>query len=617
MQVDLQARLSPDQQHIVDLNPGIHLVGAPAGSGKTRVMVNRIRALLASKMPADRILCLTFTQKAAAEISARLHHEIGLPASGLWCHTFHSFALQCLRSPLNGDLPLGHFELVEQSVAMDMLFSVGKELFRERAPTAKQCKKLYRDWSRSINCNELASVPLKVGSLSHEETDVFLDAFVERKWSERFFDYDDLLFNCAMLLDEDPQFREFWSERFVYVCVDEYQDVNDLQARMLQSLTSHHRNLLAIGDRAQAIYGFRGANVNHFDNFSAQFSDASIFHLTHNFRSTATIVQAAELLFHDASDFRMRSVEAVRGDGLPIQLVGCTDAEAEARFIAREFKTLEQMGHPWNEMAVLVRLNRQVEQVARILGQNHIPVRTNQVDEPQLSYEENMILGLLALSEHRANYEHVLQALHGLFGVASALQLNGLFHDRFQCVGFAEVASILTGHQHQLWIQIQQRLCGDRISAEANLLQILMVAGLVVTESIERAIAQWSQGRSEREIRQFLIASQTVAAASRNRSVTVSSIHRAKGLEWDHVYVAGLSEGILPFIASMHTSDELEEERRLMYVACTRARERLYLSSYANSGEEFSALAGNQSRFLRSLFYRSPGLFEGVWISDI
>ena len=125
----------------------------------------------------------------------------------------------------------------------------------------------------------------------------------------------------------------------VYVCVDEYQDVNDLQAKMLQSLTSHHRNLLAIGDRAQAIYGFRGANVNHFDNFSAQFSGASIFHLTHNFRSTATIVRASELLFQDASDSGMRSVEAVRGDGMPVQLVGCIDAESEARFIAREFSS--------------------------------------------------------------------------------------------------------------------------------------------------------------------------------------------------------------------------------------------------------------------------------------
>ena len=337
MQIDTQARLSPEQQHIVDLNPGIHLVGAPAGSGKTRVMVNRIRILLESKMPADRILCLTFTQKAAAEISARLHHEIGLPASGLWCHTFHSFAFQCLKSPINGALPFGHFDLVEQSVAMDMLFSIGQKLFQERAPSAKQCQKLYRDWSRSINCNELASIPLKVGHLSHEETDVLLDAFVERKWSDRFFDYDDLLFNCVMLLEEDRQFREFWSERFVYVCVDEYQDVNDLQAKMLKCLTSHHRNLLAIGDRAQAIYGFRGANVNHFDNFSAQFSGASTFQLTHNFRSTATIVKAAELLFKDAADFGMRSVEAVRGDGVPIQLVGCINAESEARFIAREY----------------------------------------------------------------------------------------------------------------------------------------------------------------------------------------------------------------------------------------------------------------------------------------
>ena len=440
---------------------------------------------------------------------------------------------------------------------------------------------------------------------------------MERKWASRLFDYDDLLFNCAILLEEDHEFRDFWSERFVYVCVDEYQDVNDLQAKMLQSLTSHHRNLLAIGDRAQAIYGFRGANVNHFDNFSAQFSGASIFHLTHNFRSTATIVRAAELLFQDASDFGTRSIEAVRGEGVPIQLVGSIDAESEARFIAREFRSLEQAGHSWEEMAVLVRLIRQVEQVAWILHQNHIPVRTNQLDEPQLSKEENMILGLLALSEHQANYEHVRQVFQGLFGVVSSTQLNGVFNDRFRCVGFAEVASILTGCQHQLLSQIQSRLCGDKLNFEAEFLQILMVSGVPVTDQSRRVVAQWCQGRSEREIKQFLLASHTITEASQHHSVTVSSIHRAKGLEWDHVYVAGLSEGILPFFAAMNSSDELEEERRLMYVACTRARERLYLSSYAESGEEFSSLTGKQSRFLRSLFYRSPGLFEGVWISDI
>ena len=419
-------------------------------------------------MPADRILCLTFTQKAAAEISVRLHHEIGLPASGLWCHTFHSFALQCLKSPLNGDLPIGSFRSCRTVCCDGHAFQCRARIISGARTDSQTMSKALSRLSRSINCNELASVPLKVGRLSHEETDVFLDAFVERKWSERFFDYDDLLFNCADAIDDDPQFREFWSERFVYVCVDEYQDVNDLQARMLQSLTSHHQNLLAIGDRAQAIYGFRGANVNHFDNFSAQFSDASIFHLTHNFRSTATIVRAAELLLHDAFDLACDRWRLCVATDCLFNLLGALTLKLRLGSLHENSKPLRQMGHSWNEMAVLVRLNRQVEQVARILDQNHIPVRTNQVDEPQLSNEENMILGLLALSEHRANYEHVLQALQGLFGVASATQLNGLFHDRFRCVGFAEVASILTGHQHQLWIQIQQKLCGDRVSAEAN-----------------------------------------------------------------------------------------------------------------------------------------------------
>jgi DNA helicase-2/ATP-dependent DNA helicase PcrA len=427
----------------------------------------------------------------------------------------------------------------------------------------------------------------------------------------------------SLLLDSDEAYRHRWSERFIHILVDEYQDVNDLQARVIDQLSSFHGKVFAIGDHAQAIYGFRGANVDHFRGFSTRFKDAQVHQLTTNFRSTSNIVKGAELLLKDEAIYSDRDVVPVREDGLPIYLVGSPNKEVEATFIAAEVSRLLNEGLSPSEISVLVRLKSQASVLETAFREREIPVRIKAgrrlCDRPHVK----SALGLIRLA-FDPNDEDALYNV--------AVQTNGF--GSVLAKGVAAVfgrndAGALTPHQLRKmeWFKANVLDPFNTKPASAHLLWRVWCAQQAidpmqrvdpVTADLEQLGALWMQYESYGSLHNALLLGVGTedGDSGLRSSVTLMSIHQSKGLEWNTVFVPGLNEGTLPIFGSKDAQEMLSEERRLLYVACTRARERLYLSCQATTDVEFSQFNGYQSRFLRHAFYRGPHLFHGIWVGE-
>ena len=374
--VEFFETFTDEQRALITNTADALLVAAPAGSGKTRVLVGKLHQLVVNGVPPDRLCVLTFTKKSAQDIRTRLNALFAESAATLTCHTFHSFALECLRAD-SGSLALGSdFQVLSPSQSVGLLRSVIEETSPELSLSTRDVAKLYRELSVSINCNQ--SIEQRLDRLTFdapiELISGWLDVFVERKLQQKALDYDDLLFFFTLLLETDDEYRRRLAERYVHVLVDEYQDVNDLQAQMVQLLSSFHRRVFAIGDHAQSIYGFRGANIRHFRQFLNTYPKGQIGHLGLNFRSNQVIVRLAESLLKQDRHYADRSVRSARELGERVALVGSPNSEVEAEFIASEISRLTRDGLPPSEISILVRLKSQAPQIELMLKMKGVPV---------------------------------------------------------------------------------------------------------------------------------------------------------------------------------------------------------------------------------------------------
>jgi DNA helicase II / ATP-dependent DNA helicase PcrA len=615
---------SDEQQALIDDPCKALLVAAPAGAGKTRVLVGKAQQLMESGVPSDRLCILTFTKKSAQDIKLRLANELYSAAEQVVCHTFHAFALECLRVD-SGSLALGtDFSVLSPAKASQLLGRVVADLSPDANLSDGDAFKLYRELSASINRNEsiedrLERLPFVV---SGEDVAPWLDAYVETKLSMRVLDYDDLLFMFTFLLETEVQYRQRFSERFVHVLVDEYQDVNDLQARMIALLSSHHGRIFAIGDHAQSIYGFRGANVRHFRSFVQAYPGAQIRHLHTNYRSTQTIVQAAETLLRQDQYFAGRSVQSAREVGEPIALVGCETVESEAGFIASEIEDLMSRGVAPSQIAVLVRLKHQAQQIELMLKARGVPLNVKVgrsfMDRPHVKGA----LALIRLTQepnHAPSWLHLFGYVKGFGPVLSARACQFVLGET-DTVGSSDQSrrarrfeqSVLEGLERfkkrpedlfKVWsglTAIDDADCSDEVDQDLSGLARLWVTqthftGLTDELNFMNGIDELGEVESER--------------------VTLLSIHQSKGLEWHSVFVPGVNEGTVPVFSAARHKDGLEEERRLLYVAATRARDRLYICCKAESADSLSQLGTHKSRFVEVLLQDDPSLFEGVWVS--
>ncbi len=635
--IDYEKALNPEQCAVVMHPGGSMLVLAGAGSGKTRTVTYRVARLLEKGVPSSAILLLTFTNRAAREMMQRVEELTGGSTKGLWGGTFHHIGNIILRRHAG---VLGYrdgFSIIDREDQKELLESSMAETKLQESLTPKGAvlAELY-----SFHRNTL--IPLEdlfYGRYYHlleiaEEVQQALMIYEEKKRRLNLMDFDDLLLNTLRLLKEHQELREFYASRFLHILVDEYQDTNLLQAEMVDLLAGVHRNVMVVGDDAQSIYSFRGARIENILRFADRYPDATVFKLTTNYRSTPEILNLANRsIEHNVDQFK-KELKAVLPSGPKPVVIALGDLYEQARFVAAMVRQLLDGGIPAEEIAVLYRshyqsmeiqmelqkqgLNFEVRSGLRFFEQAHIKdilsylrILYNPFDELSWKRVLKMIPKIGNVTAHRiwsfiSNSDNPFSVLPE---AATAVQRNAI-------EGFNIFVSNLRGLLELDYRQspdlaisyvlehgYEDYLYNTYPNAESryeDIVQLIRYAeryrGGAPLTGIDAEISMPYSGL-EMLLSDLSLERMEESSEEGSEGVILSTIHQAKGLEWQIVFIIGLNEGRFPSRKAL-VHEGIEEERRLFYVGCTRAKNQLYLC-YTLSDNGYTAQ--EPSRFLTEL----------------
>lgn len=636
--IDYQLELNAEQLDVVQNADGPCLVLAGAGSGKTRTITYRVARLIESGVDPSRILLVTFTNKAAKEMMARVASLFGAEVSRVWGGTFHSIANRIIRANANRLGFSSRYTILDQDDAESLLKAVMKELAIDpkarRFPTAAVTQNIL-----SFAQNTISTVAETL-ELTHPhfvplagDIEEIGRLYQERKRQANAMDFDDLLKNWLVLM-ADPTVGDGIARQFQYVLVDEYQDTNALQAAIVKAAASHHRNLLVVGDDAQSIYAFRGADVRNILAFPKEWPDARIFKLLTNYRSTPDILDLAnDSLSHNERQFQKELV-AVRDRGKKPVVVPFSSARQEADFVASKIETLRHDGVPSREIAVLFRSSAHSQALEFELLKRNVEYEYRGGMKFFARAHVKDALAYLRVIENVKDEAAWIRCLnhHPGIGAVTAIQVARSVQKmpEVESVLASDIGIRLPPRSRAGWeacASLLSRVLAERPSP-AFMLRVLITSWY--RDYLEREYPDWKDRQEDLEqlasfaetypdAASFLAdialyddvisgnsqKSESLKVESQGR-VILSTIHQAKGLEWDTVFLIHLSENNFPHRRAMGEEGGLEEERRLFYVAVTRARRSLFLTYPVTSG--YDTLSYNQpSLFLEEL---SPHLVE-------
>ncbi len=637
--------LNPAQLAAVQATEGPNMVIAGAGSGKTRVLTVRIAQLIKNGVDPFRILSLTFTNKAAKEMKERIARIIGedgsTEARNLWMGTFHSVFAKILRVEAD---KLGYpkdFTIYDTDDSRSLIRAIVKELQLD--------DKLYKaaqvHGRISIAKNNLigpaeylqnAELMAADAAAGRGQLGLVYQQYAGRCFRAGAMDFDDLLFNTNILFRDHPEVMLKYQQRFQYILVDEYQDTNLAQYNIVRTLAARHENITVVGDDSQSIYAFRGANIQNILNFRKDYPDHQLFKLEQNYRSTKTIVGAANSLIDKNRDRIKKEVWTDNDDGDPITVHRAVSDNEEGRFVAYDiFQTKMQRQVANKGFAILYRTNAQSRSMEEALRKLNVPYR---IYGGISFYQRKEIKDLLAYFRLTCNpndeeaFKRVINypvrgigqtTMERLMIAASErdLSLFNTISQHLPELGFQEgirkrlADFVLMVRSFQTMLDEQSAYTvGEYIARTTGLLQDLFndktPEGVSRYENIQELLngmKEFSDGGegtdSPRTLPEFLIDVALLTDADNtdpndNDRVSLMTIHSSKGLEFPYVYVVGLEEELFPNQLAIHSRADLEEERRLFYVALTRAEKRATLS-YAMSRYKWGNLTnGEPSRFL-------------------
>lgn len=627
-QIDFAAELNDEQRRVVEAGDGPMLVLAGAGSGKTRVITYRVAWLLAHGVPAERILLLTFTNKAAREMVSRIELLLGTYPHGLWAGTFHSIANRLLRQHGRREGFAPNFSILDEEDAQDLVKLCIKQCKIDtkglRFPSPAVLKGMI---SYACNANKRL---VDVIEERHPHFMAFADQIVtvaegyaSRKREAQAMDFDDLLTVLLSLLRNAPDIRATLSEQFAYVFVDEFQDTNIIQADIVHELASTHGNILAVGDDAQSIYSFRAAEIRNMLDFTKRYPSAQMYRLVTNYRSTPQILAVANaVIAHNEHQFSKELIAAVRDGEKPL-LVPANSAAQEAQYVAEQIATLITEGVPMREIAVLFRAAFHSQQVEFELMKRGIPYEYR---GGMKFFERAHVKDALAHLRVLQNVKDlvawmrilVLQPGIGATTAATAAQRLVQTDDVATALQSTPVTGAKTGHGWQIAREILVAMHGTKSPADA----LRAFAGSPYQDYLEAEYPNYRERLDDLEqlaafAEQYTDAHAFLDAVSltadfgvrldtaevkgqgtltNEEKIILSTIHQAKGLEWEAVFIIHLADGMFPNARALDEG-ALEEERRLFYVATTRARRKLILSYPITSGYEHVELR-QPSQFL-------------------
>lgn len=627
--MDLQQELNDQQREACEIIEGPLLLLAGAGSGKTRTLTYRIAHLLQNhQVYPSQILAFTFTNKAAREMRDRIDRLVGEEGRSMWVGTFHSIAIRVLRQDVQL-LGYGPQFLVYDA---DDTKGVVKEIIKEWGWDDKQwpAAQFVHAISRAKN-GFISPETYPSQGFAEEKIQQVYKQYQARLKMLNALDFDDLIYLTVKLFDQFPDVLERYQKRFHYIFVDEYQDTNLAQYRLIQHLARVRQNLCAVGDDDQAIYGWRGADMRNILEFQRDFPGAHIIRLEQNYRSTQNILDAANAVVAHNEERLGKSLWTTKGEGRKIRLYEAPDEESEAWFAAEMIHEAVRRGHSLSDCAVLYRTNAQSRAYEMALARAGIAYR---LVGGKRFYERKEVKDLLAYLKvlfNRRDDFSLARIINfprrGIGDVAiekikSYQQANGL--SLFEALGQAAMVTGLSSQAQKACRELYRLFESWQAALEGSLAELTQKiaeeSGIMALfrmdhsreaqdrmENIGELLSEakrFEDDQGTNDLGEFLAQVALVSDWDQTQEdsggVWLMTLHSAKGLEFPVVIIGGLEEGICPHMRSIDEGN-LEEERRLIYVGITRAQDELYLS-YAKTRTMLGRTQQNPvSRFIAEI----------------
>ena len=589
--------LNEMQKKAVEKTDGPLLILAGAGSGKTRVLTTKI-AYLVEKLNVNpyNILAITFTNKAAREMKERIMKMLGTTSNNIQISTFHSFGLTILREHYDSLNLKNNFTILDSDDALTLI----KKIMKDLNISSEELTPKYVKNQISGAKNELLS-PLeydRFASTDYEKNvSNIYKAYQERLIINNSVDFDDLLMMPILLFKKNKDILQKYQERFKYVLIDEYQDTNEAQYTLVKMISSKYKNICVVGDNDQSIYSFRGANYQNILNFEKDYSNSETIMLEENYRSTKSILKVANEIISKNIKRKDKNLWTENNEGNKPKYYRANNEKDEALYVTKEIESLIASGIPKNEIAVLYRTNAQSRTIEESLLRENIPYKVigsfyfysrkeikdlicylklihNSYDDasllriinvPRRGIGEKTLQNLTskAILEHKCLYDAIESGKELIF----KKQIENIKQEAENC-SLTDLIDLILNN-----LGIKQELMNDKtIESEVRLENL---------EEFKSITKNFEEKYGIISLDEFLDEISLVADVEEHKdssdTVTLMTIHSAKGLEFDNVFLIGMEEGLFPHFNSLMDNNQIEEERRLCYVAVTRAKKNLWL----------------------------------------
>ncbi len=614
MAINFSAELNEEQLKVVTEGSGACLVLAGAGSGKTRTITYRVAYLLEQGVPPQHILLLTFTNKAAREMLTRVTVLLGSAPQGLWSGTFHNIGYRMVS--LYGERLgfKGRPTILDSEDARTLLSQVmkdeGVDMKSKKTPSANVLAEIY-SYSRNAMINVEEALDIKAPRFFSAVADIthWFVQYEKRKRENNFVDFDDLLLLWLKLLTDHPDIHARLAEQFKYILVDEYQDTNRVQARIIERLAATHHNILAVGDDAQSIYSFRAADIANILEFEKRYPNARVFHLLTNYRSSPQIVDLAnQVIKQNKLQFQKELHSVLAGQDKP-RVLRCDTPDTQAARIADALEKHRRAGGKHADNAILFRSSFHSQPIEFELTRRGIPYdyRGGQRFFERAHVKDVLCYLRACLSPRDSVAWQRILVHHEGIGLEGARKIYEQI-----AVGTAVVPEKRT---QRGWDTVEKTMTALKtgIAAQSNIGDLVRDVVTHAYRAYARAEFQNADDRladieqlanftsRQTDLKSFLseaaLQEQYRARTETDDRVVLTTIHQAKGLEWDTVFVVSLNNGSFPNERATLEEGGIEEERRLFYVALTRARKKLCLT-YTVLGGRNNELIVSPSPFL-------------------
>ena len=627
--MELVQNMNENQLKAILKTQGAVMVIAGAGSGKTRVLTNRIAYLIAEKNVLEsNILAITFTNKAAKEMKERIYSLVGETSKYIWINTFHSMCVRILRQHI--DL-LGYnknFTILDTSEQKTIIKNIVKELnLSEDSYQPNNILKIISNSKNSmISVNEMKA-QARFGFMKNvAEIYEYYQKYLKKN---SVLDFDDLMLKTIVLFEKHPEVLAIYQNKFEYIHVDEYQDTNVIQYKLIKMLSEVHKNICVVGDDDQSIYSWRGACSDNIINFEKDYEDVEVIFLDQNYRSNSTILDAANAVIKNNIDRKDKALWSENKGGDKITVYAATNDKDETDDIAKKVLDLKAQGVDYKDIAILYRANylsRSMENSCMAFGIPYKLIGSLKFLQRQEIRDLLAYMNVIVNKNDEFSLRRIINVPKRGIGASSMARIDnyaeqyGLsLFEALKNIDMIGVSKKITTNIHLLTQLIEKYSQTEQYSIEDLIVGIYKDSGYesMLKESadtyaesrIENISELVSSAKQFSSMNDNLIdfiseMSLTSDADDENEddSVVLSTVHAAKGLEYRVVFIMGLEENLFPSIRDAESSEDernkMEEERRLAYVAITRAKEKLFMS-YANRRMQFGSIKNNKrSRFL-------------------